>query len=65
MILDLDAFIAGIGIGIMIGMWIGARTVRRAVVEHRTIDGGRLCPYPNMTDDDLAHFEEFERSLSK
>lgn len=29
------------------------------MIEHRTLDSGRLAPYPNMTDDELDDFERW------
>lgn len=31
--------------------------------EHYTTDGGKLAPYPDMTDDDLREFEKWEDEL--
>lgn len=28
-------------------------------IEHRTLDGGRIAPYPGMTDEELDDFEEW------
>lgn len=38
--------------------WSLRKLFRRSPpVEYRTVDGGRLCPHPGMTDDDLDDYE--------
>lgn len=38
---------------------------RKEPVAYCTIDGNKLCPYPGMTDEDLADYQEFEKRFRR
>lgn len=45
--------------------WLRSLFTKKPVVAYYTVDGGHLCPYPGMTDDDLLDFEEWAASLRR
>lgn len=56
--MDFTVLYALLGVGATrLWDWLWRRALSGVPQEHRTTDGGRLCPYPGMTDADLDDFE--------
>jgi len=37
---------------------------KKELVEYRTINGNKLAPYPNMTDEELEDFEKYAEEIT-
>ena len=64
-------FVAGIAAGlysIRYIYWVefkAKREARRKATTYYTVDGGKLCPYPGMTDEELKDFEEWVDEMTR